>query len=702
MNEKYHQSIHLIDLIKLNELNDLNISSKRNELNIKFSLFFKDNKKININSEQLIILINLTKYLFKKDKLNILMLILELENILLKKFPNEFIFNNKLWLEINNLFNSSKILTNKLKLNYELLKLKLKYFEKKNLNEIIFKIKKLLKNKTLKINNKEKNNIIKYLNTFQIEKKIIKKIDWIEFQLFIKNLNPIYNFFNNKIIKENILKNELIYIFNNLIKYNFRITKFIFSLRIKLLNKQIILDELIIFLYFISGDYFNVMHYINKIINWYENKGDIKSIYKCFLWQILIENYAKKSFICINKEILKFGKIINIFNIENIKENNILNFYNLKEKEINEIIFNKKIELLNIENIFFNTIFRQIFYNKPLNENFFIHLSPFIFKKISINNFKIKINNFLLKYNKCIYFIIKINDSKIKFINLLTNEFFIIKSKLNDSITRFFSLLTKNRINPENWIQEKWKINQEIIKFLNSWFFEINYKELNLNNSIFLLHNDIYNVPIENFNIFSGKKIKRLNSLEFLIDKIDKINDLIIKPNLKDILIIIDNSEDLINTHIRIKEFLLKYNLPFYYSINEISKEIVINSKSLIYFGHGNGKLNNKNLLNFKFHDNKFLNMNNIFLFGCSSLKINYIQNFQHNFIINEYINIFPNLKQVVGCLWDVTDRDIDLLSLKIIEDFINGLSILDNLENNKQIMRMKGLNGASVVVFGF
>ena len=99
--------------------------------------------------------------------------------------------------------------------------------------------------------------------------------------------------------------------------------------------------------------------------------------------------------------------------------------------------------------------------------------------------------------------------------------------------------------------------------------------------------------------------------------------------------------------------------------------------KHFLYFGHGNG---------YKYL--KDCRSQNLALFGCSSAKTIYNRNFRRQGAIYSYLN---TSKFLIGCLWDITDRDLDEITGAILKH-----GIID-----KDVCKLKHLNGAAVVVYG-
>lgn len=111
-------------------------------------------------------------------------------------------------------------------------------------------------------------------------------------------------------------------------------------------------------------------------------------------------------------------------------------------------------------------------------------------------------------------------------------------------------------------------------------------------------------------------------------------------------------------------------------------------SSIVLYFGHGGGT---RHL--------RLLGTNRaVLLFGCNSAKLHCVKNFKRNGSILKYLES----SVVVGCLWEVTDKDIDRFSIKVVEGLASGTECLGRLVSTcRGEFKMKHLNGASIVVYG-
>lgn len=63
--------------------------------------------------------------------------------------------------------------------------------------------------------------------------------------------------------------------------------------------------------------------------------------------------------------------------------------------------------------------------------------------------------------------------------------------------------------------------------------------------------------------------------------------------------------------------------------------------------------------------------------------------------------NSFPSSATILGCLWDVTDRDIDGLTFFLLEQLKAGASLGDALRYGRELCKLKCLNGAAPVIYG-
>ncbi|KCZ80919.1 hypothetical protein H312_01693 [Anncaliia algerae PRA339] len=111
------------------------------------------------------------------------------------------------------------------------------------------------------------------------------------------------------------------------------------------------------------------------------------------------------------------------------------------------------------------------------------------------------------------------------------------------------------------------------------------------------------------------------------------------------------------------KEKLLPYLKKYSGVVNRSAEQSDIASQpiSLLYFGHGNG--------------NSYLKFRSktasVCLFGCSSAKSFFFTGANPHGAVYKY-----KCNKFIGCLWDVSDKDIDSISIKYITDGVIDCSV--------------------------
>lgn len=114
-----------------------------------------------------------------------------------------------------------------------------------------------------------------------------------------------------------------------------------------------------------------------------------------------------------------------------------------------------------------------------------------------------------------------------------------------------------------------------------------------------------------------------------------------------------------------------------------------LESKDLfMYFGHGTGK---------KYFEICGEGPRALFLFGCSSCRLLTVRNFKCNGFSMKYIR----KRMVLGNLWDVTDKDLDKLTIAVLEDFFQGRSLVESVYKNRHVCKLRYLNSAALVIYG-
>ncbi|KAF9764356.1 Separin [Nosema granulosis] len=249
-------------------------------------------------------------------------------------------------------------------------------------------------------------------------------------------------------------------------------------------------------------------------------------------------------------------------------------------------------------------------------------------------------------------------------------DFTEISNRLSSILTASKDVL-KRHIETINDKAEWWLDRIELDNRLRRLLKEINPEIEILNEHVILvLDEKSTNFPWEHTAFLKDKHVYRIPSLEFLENRE-------IITTVESISWIVDPENNLEGTRKRITNFLSQKNF------NKDEE----NFKVLLYFGHGGGS---KYLKNIK---NKIL-----FLFGCCSSRILNITNFKRN---GKAIDHLIRGNTLIGCLWEVTDKDLDLISMKIIDSLFSGRCIACIVKEAIGVSKLKYLNGCSLVVYG-
>ncbi|KAI5149765.1 hypothetical protein ENBRE01_1105 [Enteropsectra breve] len=124
-------------------------------------------------------------------------------------------------------------------------------------------------------------------------------------------------------------------------------------------------------------------------------------------------------------------------------------------------------------------------------------------------------------------------------------------------------------------------------------------------------------------------------------------------------------------------------------SITAAESERLKDYGMLLYFGHGAGSQH------LGPHDKV---PPHVMLFGCASARIIKPGIFRGN---GKIMSFLKNRRNVLGMLWDVTDKDLDELTIRILDDISHGTPLCDAVQKNTRKCRMVYLNGSATVVYG-
>lgn len=130
-------------------------------------------------------------------------------------------------------------------------------------------------------------------------------------------------------------------------------------------------------------------------------------------------------------------------------------------------------------------------------------------------------------------------------------------------------------------------------------------------------------------------------------------------------------------------------------------------SDLFIYCGHGSGE---KYLHRSKIADLKSQGCSAALLFGCSSGRLESEGVFGPDGAVLSYLR--AGSTAVLAMLWDVTDRDIDQLSLAVLQTWLLGETsdtrassrrapLAGVLRDARRVCKLKFLNGHAAVCYG-
>ncbi|CAF2184375.1 unnamed protein product [Rotaria magnacalcarata] len=165
---------------------------------------------------------------------------------------------------------------------------------------------------------------------------------------------------------------------------------------------------------------------------------------------------------------------------------------------------------------------------------------------------------------------------------------------------------------------------------------------------------------------------------------------------------IVDPGNDLPRTKERFRKFqnekpdlIEKWNgVIERFPTNDAIKDIFKSKDVLLYMGHGSGS---------QFYPVDDVQKNSsrlcVLLMGCSSARLQSLGDFEVFGMPFAYLTC--GAATILGCLWDVTDRDIDGLTFFLLEQLKAGASLGEALRHGRDLCKLKCLNGAAPVIYG-
>ncbi len=201
-----------------------------------------------------------------------------------------------------------------------------------------------------------------------------------------------------------------------------------------------------------------------------------------------------------------------------------------------------------------------------------------------------------------------------------------------------------------------------------------------------LLDDDLSCLPIESSTYLQSFSIYRVPYFQFTIHPSTT-------RSLKQGAYVLNPSEDLIKTEQRLEQKLRKMEWMRQLDLNESKWLDLLEHDIVMYCGHGAGeKYYNPSKLS-------TISSNSVvLLMGCSSLKmVNYGLGYKS--ICEHYLEI--GCTSVVGTLWDVTDKDLDVQTISLLEGLQFKKDLSEALKESRQDCKLKYLNASALVVYG-
>lgn len=243
-----------------------------------------------------------------------------------------------------------------------------------------------------------------------------------------------------------------------------------------------------------------------------------------------------------------------------------------------------------------------------------------------------------------------------------------------------------------------------------------------------ILDENLHRFPFESMECFEGRSLYRVPSLQFLCMMLDKyVNSRIGAEAWHEInpmktSFVIDPESDLLGSQHRLVPLItsLSHNVgrdnwkgvvgvepgPDF-----IKNQLIEESGTLLYFGHGGGeKFLSRSALNELLKNRNAKSA--VILMGCSSGKLESVNRKGSNYVGELPLYYEPEgvalsylmsgVPCVVGNLWDVTDVDIDRFSIEMLEKWYNGdFPIGTCVSNARNVCKLRYLVGAAPVCYG-
>nr|CCA22275.1 separin putative [Albugo laibachii Nc14] len=223
---------------------------------------------------------------------------------------------------------------------------------------------------------------------------------------------------------------------------------------------------------------------------------------------------------------------------------------------------------------------------------------------------------------------------------------------------------------------------------------------------ILILDAQLINFPWEGLNVFRKfKSVSRMPSLELTLSSMElhdmsRIDHAAIDS--ANVGYILNPGGDLLQTESRIGS-ILRHVGTWDGLIGQAPTEkqwmsMLLHHELLVYCGHGAGER--------YFQSDRILKLKRvlsaILLFGCSSGRVKQEGIFGPDGAVISYLRVGSPC--VLAMLWDVTDKDVDRLSLALITDWLLKKpteSLSSVLERSRRVCKLQHLNGLAAVCYG-
>ncbi|ODQ68201.1 hypothetical protein NADFUDRAFT_39597 [Nadsonia fulvescens var. elongata DSM 6958] len=259
-------------------------------------------------------------------------------------------------------------------------------------------------------------------------------------------------------------------------------------------------------------------------------------------------------------------------------------------------------------------------------------------------------------------------------------------------------------------------IKIDIEKMMSHFYKESYFQEFNgFEHCILILDKKCQEIPWESIPCLRNLSVSRIPSLSVLKSQIslftNKVDGGDFRVSKNKGCYILNPSLDLVRTQERLKPRLEAIRGKWTGFVSQVPSEEALSkaletNDMLVYIGHGGGDQ--------YIRSSKIKSLKRCcptLLLGCSSGTLKTAGEFEPYGTPISYL--IAGCPMVVANLWDVTDKDIDKLSISMMEKWglmidnnepdngESGMSITQGLSESRDICKLRYLNGASTVVYG-